>query len=170
MNANNEMWRELLTVLEESVTLYKDLLFLGEQKRQALVSAETVELDAITRREELIILDGTRLEERRAKATAALANRYNLADKKPTLTALAAVAEPEMSRQVLEHGENLDAVVKNLVRVHETNAALINQALSFVQYNLNLLTHSQAETTYVATGNRGGADKGISSVILDRKI
>lgn len=166
----NELWRELLTVLEESVTLYKDLLFLGEQKRQALVEAETVELEAITRREELIILDGTRLEERRAKATAALATRYNLADNKPTLAMLAAVASPEMAEQVGAHGAELDAVVKKLMQLHETNAALINQALTFVNYNLNLLTRSQVETTYVATGGRSSADKSSASVILDRKI
>ena len=61
---------------------------LGEEKRQALIGANTAELDAITRREEMRILEGTRLEERRAKATAALATHHKLADKKPTLLML----------------------------------------------------------------------------------
>ena len=88
----NTHWGELLTVLAESVTLYKDLLLLGEEKRQALIGADTAMLDAITRREELRILEGTSLEERRAKATAALATRYHMADKKPTLLMLADAA------------------------------------------------------------------------------
>ena len=143
----NMHWGELLTVLAESVKLYQDLLLLGEEKRQALIGADTAELDAITRREELRILEGTRLEERRAKATAALATRYHMADKKPTLLMLADVADPDTAERIRTLGAELDVAVKRLVRLNDTNAALIHQALHFVQYNLNLLTRSQAETT-----------------------
>ncbi len=165
----NTHWGELLTVLAESVTLYQDLLLLGEEKRQALVGADTAELDAITRREELRILDGTRLEERRAKATAALATRYHMADKKPTLLMLADAADPDTAERIRTLGAELDIVVKRLVRLNDTNAALIHQALHFVQYNLNLLTRSQAETTYVPTGNRKNSG-GSAAMILDRKV
>ena len=166
MNTN---WGELLTVLAESVTLYKDLLLLGEEKRQALIGADTAELDAITRREELRILEGTRLEERRAKATAALATQYKLADRQPTLLMLADVADSETAEQIRRLGADLDQAVKRLVRLNDTNAALIHQALHFVQYNLNLLTRSHAETTYVPTGGRKTASSA-ASVILDRKV
>ena len=165
----NTHWGEVLTILAESVTLYQDLLLLGEEKRQALVGADTAELDAITRREELRILDGTRLEERRAKATAALATRYQMTDKKPTLLMLADVADPDTAERIRTLGAELDKAVKRLVRLNETNAALIHQALHFVQYNLNLLTRSQAETTYVPTGNRKNAG-GTAAMILDRKV
>jgi flagellar biosynthesis/type III secretory pathway chaperone len=165
----NMHWGELLTVLAESVTLYKDLLLLGEEKRQALVGADTVELDAITRQEELRILEGTRLEERRAKVTAALATRYHMADKKPTLLMLADVADPDIAERIRTLGAELDMAVKRLVRLNDTNAALIHQALHFVQYNLNLLTRSQAETTYVPTGNRKNTGGG-AAMILDRKV
>ena len=165
----NTHWGELLTVLAESVTLYKDLLLLGEEKRQALIGANTAELDAITRREEMRILEGTRLEERRAKATAALATRYHMADKKPTLLMLADVADPDTAERIRTLGAELDVAVKRLVRLNDTNAALIHQALHFVQYNLNLLTRSQADTTYVPTGNRKNAG-GAAAMILDRKV
>ena len=165
----NTHWGELRTVLAESVTLYKDLLLLGEEKRQALIGANTAELDAITRREEMRILEGTRLEERRAKATAALATHHKLADRKPTLLMLADAADPDTAEQIRALGAELDAAVKQLVRLNDTNAALIHQALHFVQYNLNLLTRSQAETTYVPTGGRK-ASGGSAAMILDRKV
>jgi flagellar biosynthesis/type III secretory pathway chaperone len=162
-------WSELRMVLMESVALYQDLLLLGDEKRRALVEADTAELDAITRREELRILDGTRLEERRAKATAALATRYHLTDKKISLAMLTELAELETADLIRGLGAELDAVVKQLVRLNETNAALIHQALNFVHYNLNLLTRSQAETTYVPNGGRK-SNGGSTSVILDRKV
>lgn len=165
----NTHWGELRTVLAESVTLYKDLLLLGEEKRQALIGADTAMLDAITRREELRILEGTRLEERRAKATAAIATHHKLADRKPTLLMLADAADPDTAEQIRSLGAELDTAVKQLVRLNDTNAALIHQALHFVQYNLNLLTRSQAETTYVPTGGRK-ASGGAAAMILDRKV
>ena len=165
----NTHWGELRTVLAESVTLYKDLLLLGEEKRQALIGANTAELDAITRREEMRILEGTRLEERRAKATAAIATHHKLADRKPTLLMLADAADPDTAEQIRSLGAELDTAVKQLVRLNDTNAALIHQALHFVQYNLNLLTRSQAETTYVPTGGRK-ASGGAAAMILDRKV
>ena len=165
----NTHWGELRTVLAESVTLYKDILLLGEEKRQALIGADTAMLDAITRREELRILEGTRLEERRAKATAAIATHHKLADRKPTLLMLADAADPDTAEQIRSLGAELDTAVKQLVRLNDTNAALIHQALHFVQYNLNLLTRSQAETTYVPTGGRK-ASGGAAAMILDRKV
>ena len=165
----NTHWGELLTVLAESVTLYKDLLLLGEEKRQALIGADTAMLDAITRREELRILEGTRLEERRAKATAAIATHHKLADRKPTLLMLADAADPDTAEQIRSLGAELDTAVKQLVRLNDTNAALIHQALHFVQYNLNLLTRRQEENNYVPTGGRK-ASGGAAAIILDRKI
>ena len=135
----NTHWGELLTVLAESVTLYKDLLLLGEEKRQALIGADTAMLDAITRREELRILEGTRLEERRAKATAAIATHHKLADRKPTLLMLADAADPDSAEQLRALGAELDTAVKQLVRPNDTNAALIHQALHLPKLRCPLL-------------------------------
>ena len=164
-----EQWEALVAILSDTVSLYRGLAALGEEKRKALIEADTAGLDAVTRREELIILEGTRLEERRAKATAALANQHKLADRQPTLLILADVAQPETAEQIRSLGAQLDKAVKQLVRLNDTNAALIHQALHFVQYNLNLLTRSQAEPMYMPTGNRKAAN-GTTAMILDRKV
>jgi flagellar biosynthesis/type III secretory pathway chaperone len=166
----HEEWEKLITVLEESVILYKNLLVLGEEKRQTLVEAKAAAIDEVNRREELIVLEGTRLEERRAKVTAVLATRYNLPELRPTLSVLAGLAAPDIASRIKTIGAELDAVAKRLVRLNEINGALVRQALQFVHYNLNLLTQSQAETTYVASGGRGAPEKSKASVILDRKV
>ena len=166
----NTLWDELLTVLEESVELYKGLLLLGEEKRQALIGARAAELDAVTRREELMILEGTRLEERRAKVTAAIATKRQISDNPPTLAAIIGVAEPEMARRLKVCKAELDDAVQRLLRINETNGALIRQALHFVNYNLNLLTQCQAETTYGSSGSRLKAEGSSAAVVLDRRV
>lgn len=166
----NGMWNDLLTVLEESVELYQGLLLLGEEKRQALIGAQAAELDAVTRREELMILEGSRLEERRAKVTAAIATCHQVSENPPTLNAIAGVAEPDMARKLKACKKQLDDAVQRLLRINETNGALIRQALHFVNYNLNLLTQCQAETTYGSSGGRMNLEGAAGAAVLDRRV
>ena len=166
----NKAWDELLTVLQESVELYKGLLLLGEEKRQALIGAKAAELDEVTRREELMILEGSRLEERRAKVTAAIATHHQLSGKPPTLAVIADAAEPDMARKLKSCKAKLDDSVQRLLRINETNGALIRQALHFVNYNLNLLTQCQAEITYGSSGGRTKMEGTSASVVLDRRV
>ena len=164
----NELWDELLAVLQESVELYNGLLLLGEEKRQALIGARAADLDAVTKREELLIIEGTSLEERREKVTVALANGYNISEKSPTLAVIADAAEPDMANQLKECKAELDDAVQRLLRINETNGALIRQALHFVNYNLNLLTQSQVDNTYAPAGASYGPRASVA--LLDRKV
>lgn len=82
---------------------------------------------------------------------------------------LADKADANTAEQIQLLGAELDVVAKRLMRLNDTNAALIHQALHFVQYNLNLLTRSQAEPMYMPTGNRKAAN-GTTAMILDRKV
>lgn len=164
-----EQWEALIAILSDTVSLYKGLAKIGEEKRRALIEADTAGLDAVTRREELIILEGARLEERRAKATAVLANTNLFSHRRPTLSELKNVAEPEVAEQLGTLSNELEAAVQSVVRINETNTRLIRQALHFVNYNLNLLTGSQAESTYRPTGGKV-TNGSRSAVILDRKI
>ena len=102
-----DIWRPLLDVLDETLALYKQLLVLSEEKRKVLIEAQHIALEEITRREAPLVLEGSRLEERRAKVTAALAINYQLANQKPTLSELAAVAEPEVSEYLSAYSEDL---------------------------------------------------------------
>ena len=90
-----ELWRELIAALTETLALYRHMLELSENKKNVLVRGKPVELEAINREEESLLLQGKELEHRRAKATAGLVTACGLANDKPTLAELADAAEPE---------------------------------------------------------------------------
>jgi len=164
----DELWNELLAVLQESVELYKGLLLMGEEKRQALIGARAADLDKVTKREELMIIEGSSLEERRAKVTAALATHYHISEKPPMFAVIAAAAEPDMALRLKNCKAELDDAVARLLRINETNGALIRQALHFVNYNLNLLTQCQVDNTYAPVGAAFAQRSAVA--LLDRKV
>ena len=163
-----ELWGELIEALEETLVLYRYMLELSGNKKNILVRGKPVELEAINREEESLLLKGKELEHRRAKATAVLVTACGLTNDKPTLAELADVAEPETAAQLLTLKTEFAAVLKDLTRLNAVNAKLTEQALAFVNYNLNLLTRRQAEPTYAPVG--AAFKESALSALLDRKV
>ena len=114
------------------------------------------------------LLQGKELEHRRAKATAGLVTACGLANAAPTLDELADAAEPDDAEQLLTLKTAFAAVLKELTRLNAVNAKLTEQALAFVNYNLNLLTRRQAEPTYAPVG--AAFKESALSALLDRKV
>ena len=163
-----ELWRELIEALEETLALYRYMLELSGNKKDVLVRGKPVELEAINREEESLLLQGKELEHRRAKATAVLVAACGLGNDKPTLAELADVAEPDAAKRLLSLKEDFSTVLQELSRLNSVNAKLTEQALAFVNYNLNLLTRRQAEPTYAPTGV--AFRESAMSALLDRKV
>lgn len=164
-----EMWQSLMDVLDEMLALYQRLLELGEEKRTRLVQARPVELEAINRLEESLIIQGSELENRRARSTAVIVTSCGLSNAATTLSELAAAAEPETAERLREFSRELGGILKELARINAINGNLTEQALAFVNYNLNLLTRSQAESTYAPAGSSAQVSRSMTA-LLDRRV
>lgn len=165
-----EVWRELLEALEETLALYRHMLELSETKKNVLVRGKPTELEAINREEESLLIQGKDLEHRRAKATAVLVTAWDLANDKPSLDELAAVALPDDAARLQTLKQEFVGTLKELSRLNAVNAKLTEQALAFVNYNLNLLTRRQAENTYAPAGAAVLRQSSMSAALLDRKV
>lgn len=163
-----EMWQSLVEVLDEMQALYQRLLELGEEKRNLLIQARPGELEALNRLEESLVIQGSELENRRAKATAVIVTTCGLSNARPTLTELTTVADQETAARLRGISDDFGATLKELARVNSINSKLTEKALTFVNYNLNLLTRSQAENTYAPLGTAPMSRA--ASALLDRKV
>ena len=165
-----ETWQELIEALEETLALYRHMLELSETKKNVLVRGKPVELEAINREEESLLIKGSELEHRRAKATAVLVTAWDLANDKPSLDELASLAMPDDGERLQALKLEFTATLKELSRLNAVNAKLTEQALAFVNYNLNLLTRRQAEPTYAPAGAAAFRESAMSAALLDRKV
>ena len=165
-----EAWRELIEALEETLALYRHMLELSETKKNVLVRGKPAELEAINREEESLLITGSELEHRRAKATAVLVTAWDLANDKPSLDELAELAMPDDGERLQALKQEFTATLKERSRLNAVNAKLTEQALAFVNYTLNLLTRRQAEPTYAPAGAAAFKGSAMSAALLDRKV
>jgi flagellar biosynthesis/type III secretory pathway chaperone len=163
-----DMWQSLMDVLDEMLAVYRSLLELGEEKRGLLVQAKAGALEELNRLEEALVIKGSELENRRARATAVIITTHGLSNVRPTLTGLMPLAEPAAAERLQIFSRDFGLVLKEISCINAINTKLIAQALAFVNYNLNLLTRSQAESTYAPAG--AVFFQRPSSALLDRKV
>ncbi|MHC1759578.1 MAG: flagellar protein FlgN [Negativicutes bacterium] len=164
-----DLWNELLQSMEATMALYRCMLEMSEEKKNVLVQGKPGGMEAFNRQEEALILQGNELEHRRAKATADIVNALGLSDARPSLNDLAAVAEPEVAERLQTLRREFGSVLKELSRRNEVNAKLTEQALAFVNFNLNLLTRRQVENTYAPAG-AAAPPRSTQAALLDRKV
>jgi flagellar biosynthesis/type III secretory pathway chaperone len=163
-----DMWQSLMDVLDEMLAVYRSLMELGEQKRGLLVQARSGALEELSRLEEALVIKGSELENRRARATAVIITSHGLSNVRPTLTGLLPLANPAAAGRLQAFSRDIGLVLQEISRINAINAKLIEQALAFVSYNLNLLTRSQAESTYAPAG--AVYIQRSSAALLDRKV
>jgi len=164
------MWERLVTILSDMLGLYQTLLALSKQKHDVLVAAKAHELEAVTKQEEMLIIQIGKLEVMRAAVLQEIATAYNLTTEDLTLSQLCEVNAPdkEACTCLNELRQQFDKVTAELVQVNKLNTKLIEQALSFVNFNMNLLTQNAAGPTYAPQGQQAHAAP--ARTVLDRKV
>lgn len=147
------MWENLISILGEMVELYRGMLRLTEQKRQVLIAAKSQELTVVTQHEEVLILQIGRLESLRETAIRQIASTHGLAPDKITLNKVHELADEKIAARLAELGEQLTTIVGELTPLNQQNAQLIQQALNYVNYNINILAQNAAGPTYSSPKN-----------------
>ena len=161
------MWNELIALLSEIVALYRVILDISHSKKKALVAAQIEELDALTKREEGIILRIGKIESDREKLIIELAGLYTLSPQELTLKKAGELAGGEIAEKLQKVETELSDLVNKLAPINKTNTELIQQSLNYVNYNLNLLTQGQASPNYAAKG-QGESQR--PRTVIDAKI
>lgn len=149
--------------LKTQVRIYNELKQLAELKQQALVKNNLHELEAVTVREEQLLMEASHLEKERLLWSDQMSQRMEKSAEELTLSELA-LKYPELN----EVKQELEAVVVGLKSVHELNTQLLKQAMNIVNFTVGMLTQHE-KNTYQKPGQR--ENQGSSTLrFLDQKI
>ena len=161
------MWEQLLKVLDELIKIHEALLKLSRQKQGVLVAGEVAELEVLTKQAELLIREAGVVEAAKTETVAKLSASLNLAEQSPSLMKLRQLAEPAIAEKLEEIEIKLNAILQEVKTVNELNTKLLQNALNFVNYNINLLTQTPAELTYAPPAQNAAAPR--TKVLFDGK-
>jgi hypothetical protein len=124
---------ELLNVLENLVTIYKDLIMLSSGKQSILATNNSKDLQIIAEQEKEIAAIITTLEKRRITLQSDIDNSHTSFNQLITL-----LEEPRKSRAI-SLSQELVQVVRSLGVIQEANDILLHNLLKLVKHKRNVL-------------------------------
>ena len=160
----SEVLQNLNENLKRQVALYEEFNAQERDKQKALLQNNLQEIEAITAREEQLLLKASRLEKERLLWAEHIGRDFGKAPEELTLAELAEHF-PVLEEVRLE----LDRVVGSLQEIHEINAQLLQQAMKIVEFTVGMLTH-QEKNTYTHPNRKENEGNGKLLHLLDRRI
>jgi flagellar biosynthesis/type III secretory pathway chaperone len=151
---------QLLAIMEEQTKIMGDLTALSKKKAQVLVDANLDELDILLRGEQALVWQLGRLEERRFQQQAAVAADIGIHPSQVTLERLLTDVPEGYGNRCDEVARHYGETAKELTQVNQLNTELIQQAMAYVDFSLQLLggRGPAAGQVYSPRGQQGQAD------------
>ncbi|MBP2630546.1 MAG: FlgN protein [Firmicutes bacterium] len=146
------MWKELISVLTKILDVYKQLLILSKEKRMVIVSVKMIELEKIVRQEQIMVATIGKLEQQREVVLTSLLVSENISTPNKELLDLVMFCDKDMGKKITEIHRQFKETLAELETNNKMNNHLIKQALSVVNYNLNVLSETSVGPTYASQG------------------
>jgi flagellar biosynthesis/type III secretory pathway chaperone len=146
------MWKELISVLTKILDVYKQLLVLSKEKRMVIVSVKMKELEKIVRQEQIMIATIGKLEQQRESVLTSLLVSENISTPNKELLDLVMFCDKAIGEKITEIHSQFKETLAELETNNKMNNHLITQALSVVNYNLNVLSEASVGPTYASKG------------------
>lgn len=131
----------LITELNEEYAVYQELLTVSMEKTPAIVANDLEKLTQVTDREQLLVDTVTGMENTRRQTMANIASVLNKKTSELKITDIIEFldGQPQFQEPLAEINEKLAKVAKKLREINSHNQNLIKEALSMIEYNINLL-------------------------------
>ena len=162
MSYMHELYQDLLTILQQMVSHYHQLLELSEGERQVLTAASLPALFELTTQKETLLLELSVMEEGRQVVLRKLAEQLGMPVSELTLGRLGDVA-PEPFADRFQHCRvDLLSLTQTVGRVNAHNTALLDASLDTMRTSLGLISRllepapTYGHNGYLDVSSRGG--------------
>lgn len=147
-----DKWEELVTMLSRILSIYQALLTLSGQKNQVLIAAQSHELEKVVKQEEILIKEIGKLEALRGRIVSDIVSAYGKPPSQLPLEQLQEIAPPGVVKKLAAYHHELRDIMAAMAPLNQQNTELIQQALGFINYNINILSRTVAGPTYASKG------------------
>lgn len=151
----------MIDILDKESVEYDNLLKLSIRKTPVIVSENLEELAKITDEEQIIVSRINHLDSKREEAINDIANVLNKDVTNLQIVDLISMlaSRPEEQQKLATAFDRLKENVLSVKRINEQNRELLESALEFVQFNMNVI-QSMKKAPETANYNRGAYSTG----------
>lgn len=139
---------DLVDTLEQQCVLYEELLLIAKEKRKVIINNDVELLKQMTSAEIVITNKTQKLEKKRMESVSDIALVLGKSEKDLTIYKIVDLVNTE------EDKANISAVATRIRKVidelkieNDNNGALIQSALEYIDFNLNVVRSAQGQTT-----------------------
>jgi flagellar biosynthesis/type III secretory pathway chaperone len=154
----NQVWIDnLMKVLEYENKLYGQLYSIAENKTGVVVKGEVENLQALVGKEQKLAAELNKLQDVREQILEQVAKAIGRDPRQLTLSELAAQLPGEQAERLGKTRDKLRETIGKLTAKNDLNQQLIQNALEYVDFSLNLLTQPAPQIPqYGRKGNETG--------------
>ncbi|MDL2288418.1 flagellar protein FlgN [Oscillospiraceae bacterium OttesenSCG-928-F05] len=166
----SENVKAIADVLTRETTIYSEILTLSKEKSEVVAKGTLEELDAIVRKEQILLMQLGECERRRKALAEAYAEKLGKPAAELTLKDMIAHANGEdQAKLEALHGE-LVGILEEQMQLNEKNHKLIESKLQYINFSVDMLMRNKdgAANNYTASGGERGND-GAKINIIDSK-
>lgn len=160
---------KLADILECEAILYKDAGEISAKKTDVIVRGKIEDLDCLVKAEQSIIVKIGKLEDEREKIVEALSAELGLELENATLSDISSHFDDRSHERLKACQNSLSRTLGDLKNSNDMNSQLIQNALDYVNFSVNLITTNQNSTnTYTHDGGeiRGNHRRSVFDVKL----
>jgi flagellar biosynthesis/type III secretory pathway chaperone len=155
---------QLLDIMNEQAQRYEELLGLSQEKKDAIVKNDVEHLQKITHFENLLVSQNQKLERKRMDLMKDIADVMGKKADELTLSALIELMDgQEVRGKLTEAGNKIRDTLTALSDANDLNASLIQNALDYLEYSVNVIQTSvnQGPATFSVKGGQLKEDNGL---------
>ena len=131
---------QLAEIMEEQAQKYGELLGLSEEKKEAIIKNDISTLQKLTNLENMVISQNNRLEKKRLSLGKDIAEVLGKKEDELDLNTLISLLPDQTDKDMLKNvGDRIREVVSNLKLANEQNNNLIQNALDYIEYSVNVM-------------------------------
>jgi len=143
-DAASKLAEELADILEKETLLYSDASEISSKKTDIIVKGSIEDLESLVKAEQAIILGIGRLEDKREEIIMKLSEELDLELEGVNLSQITEKLGEESSKRLNYCQEDLMDTLTGLKNKNETNEQLIQNALDYIDFSVNLITTDQS--------------------------
>jgi flagellar biosynthesis/type III secretory pathway chaperone len=158
---------QFIGTLNRYIDTYQQLVTLAKAKTQILVAGDIKGLDSLLMQETELLLAAKKLESQKNKLVQTWGQDEKWTSDDITLEFIIIQLSPAYKAEVEKSTVQLKSLIQELQGINKTNGELIEQALQFVNYTLEVMTSANTGgATYGSDGHMGGKQ---AFKVLDQK-